>query len=124
MMMQLMIRVLVLVSASVAATAQVIVGVVTDSASGTPVLGATVAAERPSGGVVAGSITDREGRFSLRLPEGFYLLHVRSIGYDSLIRRVRVRGNDTLSIGILRLRPSSVQAREVVVEEAAPRVEV
>lgn len=109
---------------SVAATAQVVVGVVADSSSGAPILGATVSAQHPGGTSVAGAITDRSGKFSLRLAEGFYLLHVRSIGYDSLVRPLRVRGGDTIRLGMLRLRSSSVQAREVVVEEAAPRMEV
>ncbi|RMF34823.1 MAG: TonB-dependent receptor [Chlorobiota bacterium] len=117
-------RVWLVALVSVAATAQVVVGVVADSSSGTPVLGATVSVQRPGGPVVGGAITDRSGGFSLRLTEGFYLLHVRSIGYDSLVRPLRVRGSDTLRLGVLRLRPSSVQAREVVVEEAAPRIEV
>ncbi|GBD05347.1 hypothetical protein HRbin20_00928 [bacterium HR20] len=109
---------------SVAAAAQVVVGVVADSSSGTPVLGATVSVQRPGGPVVGGAITDRSGGFSLRLTEGFYVLHVRSIGYDSLVRPLRVRASDTLRLGTLRLRPSSVQARDVIVEEAAPRIEV
>ncbi|MCS7000918.1 MAG: outer membrane beta-barrel protein [Candidatus Kapabacteria bacterium] len=104
---------------------QVVVGTVVDSTAGSPILGATVILHRlPENEVVAGAVTNREGKFALRVTEGMYLLQIRSLGYDTLVRRLRVRGSDTLALGVLRLRSSSVIARDVVVEETAPRVEV
>ncbi|MCX7930456.1 MAG: TonB-dependent receptor family protein [Chlorobi bacterium] len=106
------------------APAQVIVGIVADSSTGTPILGATVAAHRPEGTLISGSVTDRAGRFALDVSEGFYILRIRSIGYDSTARPVRVRSHDTIRLGTILLRLSSVQARDIVVEGAAPRIEV
>jgi hypothetical protein len=115
---------LVFVVVSLAASAQVVVGTVADSSNGSPIIGATVTAHRPDGSIAAGAVTDRIGGFALHLAEGFYRLHVRSIGYDSLSRPLRVRGQDTIRLGTVWLRPSSLQAHDVVVEESAPRIEV
>jgi len=109
---------------SVAASAQVVIGTVADSVNGTPVIGATVTLRRPSGEVAGGAVTDRGGNFSVRVSEGFYMLRIHSIGYDTISRPLRVRAVDTLLLGTIRLHPSSVQAQDVVVEETAPRIEV
>ncbi len=120
----MLVRLAVFVLLSTAASAQIITGTVADSLAGTPIIGATVTLRTPSGEVIGGAITDRAGNFTLRSLEGFYLLRVHSIGYDTLSRPLRIGKTDTLRLGTIRLRPSSVQARDVVVEETAPRIEV
>ncbi len=120
----MLVRIVVFVLLSIAASAQIITGTVTDSSTGASVIGATVTLRKPSGEVISGAITDRAGNFSFRGSEGFFLLRIHSIGYDTLTRPLRVGNTDTLRLGAIRLHPSSVQARDVVVEETAPRIEV
>lgn len=114
---------LVLIATTFSAAQVIVVGTIADS-TGAPVVGATVTLHRPDGHLVVGAISSRDGSFLLEASQGVYLLRIRSLGYDTLVRPLQVRGNDTLRIGVLRLRQSSVQARDVVVEQAAPRIEV
>lgn len=114
---------LVLIATTFSAAQVIVVGTIADS-TGAPVVGATVTLHRPDGHLVVGAISSRDGSFLLEASQGMYLLRIRSLGYDTLVRPLQVRGNDTLRIGVLRLRQSSVQARDVVVEQAAPRIEV
>lgn len=114
---------LLIIAVTIGSAQVIIVGTVADS-TGAPVVGATVTLHRPDGHLVVGAISSRNGSFSLQVSEGTYLLRIRSLGYDTLVRPLQVRGNDTLRVGILRLGQSSLQARDVIVEEAAPRVEV
>lgn len=114
---------LILIATTFSAAQVIVVGTIADS-TGAPVVGATVTLHRPDGHLVVGAISSRDGSFLLEASQGMYLLRIRSVGYDTLVRPLQVRGNDTLRIGVLRLRQSSVQARDVVVEQAAPRIEV
>jgi iron complex outermembrane receptor protein len=86
-----------------------ITGMVSDSVSGVSLPGATVLA-----GAQHGVTTDGEGRYILMLEAGAYDLQVRFLGYDPVVRRVVVRGGDTLRVDF-RLVRSQKMLSEVVV---------
>ena len=73
---------LVLLSAALPARAQVVTGVLIDSASGTPVNGAIVALLDSMSAQHGGAFTDAQGRFALRAPApGAWRVHAERVGY-------------------------------------------
>lgn len=89
---------------SLALSQQTITGVVTDSDSGDPLIGATVRAF----GTQIGTITQEDGSYSLNVPDGVTELEVSYIAYD--IKRVTIGASNIVNIEL-----SSVLLDEVVI---------
>lgn len=71
---------------SAPAGAQTLTGRIVDAADGSGVTVAQVLAVDSAGTVAAWTLSRREGRFELRLPDGgSYRLHVQRVGYDDTI---------------------------------------
>jgi hypothetical protein len=100
-------------------------GFIRDSASGEPIIGATVQVKA----IKKGARTNKSGYYVLYLPPGEHLLEVTSIGYSTYREDIRVRPNEKRSLEI-KLRTSAIQGGEVLVEQdrdrerEAPRVSV
>jgi hypothetical protein len=86
-----------------------IAGVVRDSKSGEPVIGASVYVENP----MIGSSTDQFGHYSLTLSKGQHLVKVKSIGMKNTHRQVMLYANGRLDIEI---QEDITPLKEVVVE--------
>lgn len=69
--------------------------------------------------VVANGVTDIYGIFVLTdsLPKARYIFKASYIGFRPAYKDVIVEGNDTVSIGILRLRERAIQLEEVTITE-------
>jgi len=89
-------------------------GVVKDSGSGEPLAGATIVAK---GGRNTAKATDNEGRYSLRIEAGEYLIIVSYIGYEEKRIPVSVNGDLIQNISIS---SSAVGLKEVIVTGRAP----
>ena len=87
-----------------------ITGTVTDAETEQPLPGATV--QLPDEG--AGTATDRDGEFRLRVAAGQYRLRVSFVGYQEETRNVSVEVGSTTRVRI-RLQPSQAELEEVVV---------
>jgi len=81
-------------------------GQVTNQATGDPIVGASVLAQ----GTTAGVLSDEEGRFQLRVPQGAEALVVSFIGFERQI--VPVEGRSTINVA---LKPADLELDEVVV---------
>lgn len=93
----------------------VIIGTITDSASGKPIRFATIRAE----GLSKGAITNAGGKYAVKLPAGDFTLKFSMVGYRTLLRTVTVRSGDTLRLDII-LAEASFSAGEVVVTAEDP----
>ncbi len=91
-------------------------GVLLDSASGTPLVHATVEV-RNSEGKVFGDYTDKKGYFLVHgISGGSYSVDMRSLGYKDIKRTLKLKDNDTLVLGTIRLAQSSVLTNTIEVE--------
>ena len=63
---------------------------------------------------VAGMATDDDGRFELKVPTGEYTLSIQYLGFDPVLRQVRVEADNDL--GDIVLKSSSTQIEGVVVK--------
>ncbi|MBA3578529.1 MAG: SusC/RagA family TonB-linked outer membrane protein [Gemmatimonadaceae bacterium] len=88
-----------------------IAGVVTDRASGRPLPEVQVQVA----GTQRGSMTDREGRFTIRgVPAGTYEVRARRVGYAPMSERVAVGAGATASVNFV-MTESALTLQEVVV---------
>jgi iron complex outermembrane receptor protein len=86
-------------------------GVVTDSETGEPLLGANVQVTQ----TLLGAITDVNGRFVVRqVPPGEHLLRISFIGYRSKLARIRVQSDSTSQLQVA-LRPTAIPFEQVIV---------
>ncbi|MEN8157318.1 MAG: carboxypeptidase-like regulatory domain-containing protein [Bacteroidota bacterium] len=81
-------------------------GVVSDARTGESLIGANVLYSPTQG-----TITDLNGRFTLKLPPGAYTLNFSYVGYDAEVRQVEVTNRPV----ILEVKMSSMTIDEVVV---------
>ncbi|MFP6591148.1 MAG: TonB-dependent receptor, partial [Candidatus Latescibacterota bacterium] len=97
-----------------------ITGTVTDNASGTPLVSASIALD----GTRLGTVTDDEGQFFiLNVPPGTYTLRATYIGYAAyVIEEVRVSADLTTD---LKVRPSTeaITTEEVVIRAERPIID-
>lgn len=61
----------------------------------------------------AGTATDTEGRFTLKVPSGDYTLSIQYLGYEPLKREIRI--GEELQLGDFTLRPSARKIEGIVV---------
>jgi hypothetical protein len=105
-----------------AALAQVnageVAGRITEAATGAPVPGATVLVVRQGAATNYGTAADEDGRYTLRLAEGRYLLAFSAIGYETRRDSVAVRRGQTARLDVA-LEEAAVLLDEAVVEEEA-----
>ncbi len=102
----------------------VITGIVTDSTN-SPLVGATVVINDLSGKTITGARCDSKGRFSISdVAAGEWNFQARSIGYVPFNKKVKIKDNDTLRLGALRLKGTAVTTDEVEVTARALRVEM
>ncbi|PSQ97136.1 MAG: TonB-dependent receptor [Bacteroidetes bacterium SW_9_63_38] len=71
-------------------------GTVTDSTSGTPLVGVTVVVK----GTDFGTATDKDGQYSLRLPVGRYALRFSSVGFQTRADSVTVTEGTTAQLDV------------------------
>jgi TonB-linked SusC/RagA family outer membrane protein len=84
-------------------------GIVSDSASGRPV----VAAQISIAGTTRGALTDDAGRFTVSVPAGSASISVQRIGFSPMTRTVTVNANETVRADFV-LRAVAVSLSEVV----------
>ena len=71
-------------------------------------------------GVQAGAVSDFDGNFELRLPEGSYDLSISFLGLQTLnISGVQVMGGEVELLGKIRLKPGGEELEEVTVTAEA-----
>lgn len=104
------------------AQTSVVSGIVSEAASGEAVIGVNVILSKDETGassaaVVRGARTNKFGFYSLSsVPQGYYFIIVRGIGYKTLVRKVTIEGT-SLRENIL-LATQNVRSQEITVESA------
>ena len=91
-------------------------GVVTDTKTGSPIIGATILVK----GTTSGAATDLDGRFTISVDPGTYTLNVKYIGYGAKdVSDVVVTEGGTTSINVnIKEAGKSTQLGEVVVRSS------
>ncbi|HCR48000.1 MAG TPA: TonB-dependent receptor, partial [Bacteroidetes bacterium] len=88
-----------------------ITGRITDNTTLSPLPGATILVS----GTDYGTVADKNGRFSLKLPPGQHPLRASFVGYETWQRNIEIEEEKNTSIEIS-LKPASSTAGDVVVE--------
>jgi outer membrane cobalamin receptor len=109
--------------------AAVLAGVVVDSASGQPLVTATVEVRAAAdGAVVAGALTDGEGRFRIQgLLPGRYVVRATTLGYDAVrVADIALAPGAVRQLEAMRLPPRAVvlDGLQVAAERSLVRLEV
>ncbi|WP_241499050.1 TonB-dependent receptor, partial [Rufibacter ruber] len=84
-------------------------GTLRSAGTGEPLIGASVAVVGSSSGV----ITNESGSYTLSVAPGTYRIQFSYLGFENLIREIRLRGNTRLNV---ELQPANTQLNEVVIE--------
>lgn len=102
-----------------------VTGSVSDATDSKPLKSATVVLLDATGKTRGGSVSDGRGRFVIgNISAGNYNLNVRYIGYDTLRKSVIITAADTLQLGTLLLKASSLLTDGVEVTGNAIRMEI
>lgn len=116
---------LVFVLAAVAAMAQnlIISGTLTDSETKEGVLQATVQLLRQDSTYIKGVLSDDDGRFKMIAPSsGTFILKVTSVGYKTLMKRIRVTNDKDLSLGQMSLSQDAIMLKGATITGNAAKV--
>ena len=101
-------------------------GVVLDKEDNSPVMQATVQLlSLPDSTMAAGNVTNNNGRFSLSVKPGKYVLKVSFVGYLTHMKEYRLSGSKpTLNVGKIALSSDAIMLSEATVTAEAPQVTV
>lgn len=113
------------VLAAIAAMAQnlIISGTLTDSETKEGVLQATVQLLRQDSTYIKGVLSDDDGRFKMIAPSsGTFILKVTSVGYKTLMKRIRVTNDKDLSLGQMSLSQDAIMLKGATITGNAAKV--
>ena len=101
-------------------------GVVLDKEDDSPVMQATVQLlSLPDSTMAAGNVTNNNGRFSLSVKPGKYVLKVSFVGYLTHMKEYRLSSSKpTLNVGKIALSSDAIMLSEATVTAEAPQVTV
>ncbi len=103
---------------SVYAQSGTITGVVVDDQDNQTIIGATAIVRSK----MAGSSTDFDGNFSIRIAEGTYDVEISFISYQPIfINGVVVKAGESINIGTARMKSATVDVGEVVIQVQGSR---
>ena len=72
-----------------------------------------------------GTLTNAQGVFKLRAPkDGLYMLRISSVGYQTLVKRVKITDGNNLAIGKINMKADAVMLKEAQVVGKALKVTV
>ena len=113
MMKRWLVLLIIMLSASnlIAQGKGIVTGNILDAETGKPLVAVNVGVDKRSG-----TISDKEGKFSLSLTSGRHILEFYYVGYEVSRKEIIVRGSETISLTIL-MQISSRMLEEVVVSE-------
>lgn len=107
---------LAIVSAGTSYAQNKVNGTVIDRTDNSKLIGVNVTLSNDSG-QVAGTTTDKNGKFSLDADTGNYILELSYIGYETIRMALTVNGNT--HIGTIQMQEGATELGEVVVESQA-----
>ena len=101
-------------------------GTVLDKEDDSPVMQATVQLlSLPDSTMAAGNVTNNNGRFSLQVRPGKYVLKVSYVGYLSYLKQYQLTASKpTVNVGKIALASDAIMLKEAVVTAEAPQVTV
>ena len=103
-----------------------VTGTVLDKEDDSPVMQATVQLlSLPDSTMAAGNVTNNNGRFSLQVRPGKYVLKVSYVGYLSYLKQYQLTASKpTVNVGKIALASDAIMLKEAVVTAEAPQVTV
>ncbi|MDR1738499.1 MAG: outer membrane beta-barrel protein [Candidatus Symbiothrix sp.] len=109
-------------------TTRTISGSILDKETEEPVIAGSVELLKSSkdSTLVAGSVSDAKGRFSLKMPStaGAYIIRVKYVGYKTFLKNINVKIDQSMNVGKLYLETDAIMLKEMVVEGKKPEVVV
>ena len=100
-----------------------ITGKVIESDSQEPVAQTTVRLLKTDSSMVTGSLTDLNGKFRVKAPAaGNYIVQVTCVGFKSYTKRVKVTGEQDVSLGTVSLQPDAIMLKGATVTGQASKV--
>lgn len=101
----------------------ILTGKVTDKESGEALALATVQLLRTDSSLVTGSMADNQGQFTLKAPQmGNYVVKITTLGYDPLIKPIKISSRERLNLGILAMKTDAIALQEATVTANAAKV--
>lgn len=101
-------------------------GTVLDKEDDSPIMQATVQLlSLPDSTMAVGNVTNNNGRFSLQVRPGKYVLKVSYVGYLSYLKQYQLTASKpTVNVGKITLASDAIMLKEAVVTAEAPQVTV
>lgn len=100
-------------------------GTVYDKDSGEGVMRAAVKLLRKDSSLVAGTLTDSNGKFSMNVAkDGNYIIKISSVGYSTYTHSVRLMGNKATQLGRIAMSADAIMLQGATVEGYASKVTV
>ena len=100
-------------------------GTVYDKDSGEGVMQAAVKLLRKDSSLVAGTLTDSNGKFSMNVAkDGNYIIKISSVGYSTYTHSVRLMGNKATQLGRIAMSADAIMLQGATVEGYASKVTV
>ena len=100
-----------------------VAGTVIDGDDNSPIMQATVQVLSPKdSSMVRGNVTDLDGRFTIAVRPGKYLLKVSYIGYTPYFKDIELARGKRLNLGNIKLATDAIMLGEAVVVAQAPEV--
>jgi hypothetical protein len=99
-----------------------ITGTVFDGEQDEPVIQATIALMKTDSSVVANTVTNMEGRFTMTAPQdGSFIVRVTYVGFKTLFKNITMSGKP-VALGTLTIQPDSKMLKEVEVVKNVAKV--
>lgn len=100
-------------------------GVIIDSESKEPAYQATVRLLKTDSSLVTGAISDERGTFKMNAPsDGDYIVKITSVGYEPLLKPIKVQLGNNVNMGKIKIDPSDVQIETATVTAYANKMTV
>jgi hypothetical protein len=119
----LLVLLMLIVSTTTFAQTRLISGEIFDKSTQDPIMQATVQLLKKDSTFIIGAISNEDGLFTITAPDnGDYLLKISSIGYKSLVRKIKVVDDKNLSMGKIPMTGDSHMLKGVTVTGQAAKV--
>ena len=115
--------VLMLMIAMVAMAQRNVTGTVVEDETGDPLPQTTVKLLKTDSTLVKGSLTNLEGKFTLKAPsDGNYIVQVTCVGFKPFTQRITVSGEKNIAMGEVTMKPDAIMLKGATVTGHAAKV--
>ena len=102
-----------------------ITGILIDGDTKEPAFNATVRLLKTDSTMITGTISNDAGVFTMNAPaDGDFVIKVSSVGFEPVVKRVKISNSSNVNLGKIKLNPSSVMLDQATVKAYGSKVSV